>query len=412
MYPLVQNCSKKVMKNFTCEVNFHCEFEGIFYCHWPNYQYNRVFCSVGISLLKAVGNFEAECGKFVSVGRDCKPCWSAVKSPSFLQERTFLKCLQMNWGWKQRHLHSNNGELARTERSTRPPRPAGAEGSGPRKGRGRAALAAPARASARGRGEPPRDAGSAPRPTRGSGVGAAGGLGGRFPAPGSLRPSRPLPWPGRPRLAGAGPVTSPIHTAAQLAPPGRSPRQRGRRSAGNDFQLPARGSAPAPPRVPALHIPFPCNPLPPPATAGILPCAVGNAPGVRGLANLVWSKRIPHYIYIIYTITDFADLYRVLPRCFSFFSHTAGENRFLQPLPCGLLLRLFVLMLLSARLKLCDTLFEVVREGLHGNGIRDCHVLSTSGNCFLFSCPSVKHFFYPGIVVQYTKILIQSVLNA
>lgn len=124
------------------------------------------------------------------------------------------------------------------------------------------------------------------RPHAWSGLGAAEGAGQRFPArpaptPGSLRPSRPLPWPGRPRLAGAGPVTSPIHTAAQLAPPGRSPRQRGRRSAGNDFQLPARGSAPGAasasprshPRAPhprAPHSPaphplpaLPCTPAPP-----------------------------------------------------------------------------------------------------------------------------------------------------
>lgn len=118
-------------------------------------------------------------------------------------------------------------------------------------GRWRRRFPPPARDSARGSGG---NAGSAPAPRVEAGCRLRGGGSDSrrsrrlpLPTPGSLRPSRPLPWPGRPRLAGAGPVTSPIHTAAQLAPPGRSPRQRGRRSAGNDFQLPARGSAPAAP---------------------------------------------------------------------------------------------------------------------------------------------------------------------
>ncbi|XP_071307184.1 basic salivary proline-rich protein 2-like [Agelaius tricolor] len=112
------------------------------------------------------------------------------------------------------------------------------------------------------------------RPTRGRGAGRCGLGGGdsrrsRSQPPAPSAPPRPLPWPGRPRLAGAGPVTSPIHTAARLAPPGRSPRQRGRRSAGNDFQLPARPPrerarrVPAAPRVPALPVPFPGSPVHP-----------------------------------------------------------------------------------------------------------------------------------------------------
>lgn len=73
----------------------------------------------------------------------------------------------------------------------------------------------------------------------------------------------------RPRPAGAGRVTSPIHAAAQLAPPGRSPWQRGRQPAGNDFQLhasrpPHRACAP---RVSRGRPPFPPA-SPPPALCG------------------------------------------------------------------------------------------------------------------------------------------------
>lgn len=45
----------------------------------------------------------------------------------------------------------------------------------------------------------------------------------------------------QPRLAGAGPVMSPIHSAVQLVPAGRSPRQR-RRQSHNDFQLDTHGA--------------------------------------------------------------------------------------------------------------------------------------------------------------------------
>lgn len=74
----------------------------------------------------------------------------------------------------------------------------------------------------------------------------------------------------RPRPAGAGRVTSPIHAAAQLAPPGRSPWQRGRQPAGNDFQLhasrpPHRACAP---RLSRGRPPLPSSFPPPPALCG------------------------------------------------------------------------------------------------------------------------------------------------
>lgn len=142
-------------------------------------------------------------------------------------------------------------------------------------GRWRRRFPPPARDSARGSGG---NAGSAPAPRVEAGCRLRGGGSDSrrsrrlpLPTPGSLRPSRPLPWPGRPRLAGAGPVTSPIHTAAQLAPPGRSPRQRGRRSAGNDFQLPARGSAPAAPPPRRAYPLFPSPLFPSPSRATLYP---------------------------------------------------------------------------------------------------------------------------------------------
>lgn len=72
----------------------------------------------------------------------------------------------------------------------------------------------------------------------------------RGPPPAPPPPPTRTPAPrlsrGRPRPAGAGRVTSPARAAARLAPPGRSPWQRGRQSAGNDFQLPARRQPPQP----------------------------------------------------------------------------------------------------------------------------------------------------------------------